>query len=603
MGGLLIVLLVFVSGLSRASTQQVDNPGLTEPEQWVWTEVLEGRAGNLNQHCGTGDLDPAAGDATWDDTCRAISAAFIKKILVSKPWRDELPRRFLMIGARVKDSLDLTDESVGVSVVLYKSRFDAPVSLPRANFAALLDLSGSLFERGIVANSIRVKSDLFLRSGAVVRGDSLNLVTAHVDGDVSLSGSTLEAGLVADGLQANRILLNRTTVRGGPVRFTNAEVRANLVLRDAMLEPKSAAGSPDESINLDSVKIAKSLDLRGTSVRHGSVWLVRAEINGNIELEGSALAGFIADNAQIGGNLQMRSAILAGVPRIDSSDIKGNIDLSASKLPSLDLVNSNVGGILRLGSDARDAPQWQSNGMLNLNGTRTKVLQDRMSSGRDSCELSDSWPSKLNLQSFSYEQLGAKPGHDLRARDACWYRNWLERDPYFSRQPYQQLARVLETQGDPDRANAVRYAARDRELREAWRKGDFGSVALLSLLKITIGYGIGEYTFRVLWWIGGVALVGMLVLVFSSKARKSKRADWKTPRHFDLIWPIWCFGASLDQLLPIVELNKEFSDFFNDPKRERLDNTQHLYFGVQALIGYLLGLALVAALSGVTQAS
>ena len=33
---------------------------------------------------------------------------------------------------------------------------------------------------------------------------------------------------------------------------------------------------------------------------------------------------------------------------------------------------------------------------------------------------------------------------------------------------------------------------------------------------------------------------------------------------------VWCFGASLSRLLPGIELNKEFADFFNDPNRENL---------------------------------
>ena len=33
---------------------------------------------------------------------------------------------------------------------------------------------------------------------------------------------------------------------------------------------------------------------------------------------------------------------------------------------------------------------------------------------------------------------------------------------------------------------------------------------------------------------------------------------------------VWCFGASLSRLLPGIELNKEFADFFNDPDRVRL---------------------------------
>jgi hypothetical protein len=32
---------------------------------------------------------------------------------------------------------------------------------------------------------------------------------------------------------------------------------------------------------------------------------------------------------------------------------------------------------------------------------------------------------------------------------------------------------------------------------------------------------------------------------------------------------VWCCGASLSGLLPVIEINKEFTEFFNDPKRER----------------------------------
>ena len=31
---------------------------------------------------------------------------------------------------------------------------------------------------------------------------------------------------------------------------------------------------------------------------------------------------------------------------------------------------------------------------------------------------------------------------------------------------------------------------------------------------------------------------------------------------------VWCFGASLAPLLPVIEINREFTEFFNDPKRE-----------------------------------
>jgi hypothetical protein len=60
-------------------------------------------------------------------------------------------------------------------------------------------------------------------------------------------------------------------------------------------------------------------------------------------------------------------------------------------------------------------------------------------------------------------------------------------------------------------------------------------------------------------------------------------------------------GASLGRLLPVIELNKEFTDFFNDPKRRRLTNLQVFIFSAIGVVGWVLGAILVAAVSGLTQ--
>jgi hypothetical protein len=54
-------------------------------------------------------------------------------------------------------------------------------------------------------------------------------------------------------------------------------------------------------------------------------------------------------------------------------------------------------------------------------------------------------------------------------------------------------------------------------------------------------------------------------------------------------------------LLPIVELNPEFKDFFNDPERQRLRGWQLAVFAVIGVLGWVLSLYLVAALTGLTQ--
>ena len=56
-------------------------------------------------------------------------------------------------------------------------------------------------------------------------------------------------------------------------------------------------------------------------------------------------------------------------------------------------------------------------------------------------------------------------------------------------------------------------------------------------------------------------------------------------------------------LLPVIEINKEFSEFFNDPKRERLSWLHSFLFSFFAIAGLLLGAILVAVVAGPTQSS
>src|SRR5262249_17487063 len=101
----------------------------------------------------------------------------------------------------------------------------------------------------------------------------------------------------------------------------------------------------------------------------------------------------------------------------------------------------------------------------------------------------------------------------------------------------------------------------------------------------TAGFGIGDYTFRVLYWVVGVSLVGAIYLW------------WRVPAAYQH-GPIWCYGASLSRLLPIIEINREFTEFFNDPTRKRLTGGDSFFFSIIAMVGWLLGAILIAAVSG-----
>jgi hypothetical protein len=64
---------------------------------------------------------------------------------------------------------------------------------------------------------------------------------------------------------------------------------------------------------------------------------------------------------------------------------------------------------------------------------------------------------------------------------------------------------------------------------------------------------------------------------------------------------IWCYGASLARLLPVIKINKKFTDFFNDPERNRVTDWQSFIFSAMGIVGWVLGAILLAAVSGLTQ--
>jgi hypothetical protein len=111
-------------------------------------------------------------------------------------------------------------------------------------------------------------------------------------------------------------------------------------------------------------------------------------------------------------------------------------------------------------------------------------------------------------------------------------------------------------------------------------------------IQYVAGFGIGTYTFRVLYWVIGIALLGAIYLRTRVQGVRDKNHGF-----------IWCFGASLSRLLPVIEINEDFKKFFNDPNRAMLTNLQSLIFSTMGVVGWVLGAILVAAISGLTQSS
>jgi hypothetical protein len=313
--------------------------------------------------------------------------------------------------------------------------------------------------------------------------------------------------------------------------------------------------------------------------------LTTAKVTGSIEMDGAAFEGYVnADSLQVGADLFMRDTMCAQSILMVFARVGGNVDLRGSTFAELDLSGASIGGELRLGIWSKTPTLWRTSagepGNLILGNTRVANLVD----------AENVWPPEghLRLDGFSFGRLGGFDvdiGHDMRRRPMSWWDSWARRDPAYSPAPYGQLAAALVAAGDRDAADEIRFLGRvrERETETNWWPWIFSGI-----LQYGAGFGIGDYTFRVLYWVIGISVAGAVYLWTCVPAAQTRG-------------PIWCLGASLARLLPVIEVNKEFTEFFNDPDRKRITGWQSFVFSLVGLVGWVLGLVLLAAISGLTQ--
>ncbi|MDB5691633.1 MAG: hypothetical protein JWO81_696, partial [Alphaproteobacteria bacterium] len=167
------------------------------------------------------------------------------------------------------------------------------------------------------------------------------------------------------------------------------------------------------------------------------------------------------------------------------------------------------------------------------------------------------------------------------------YRRWLNLDQPYSPQPYDHLAAILVQAGQTGKANSILYYGRERAREAAWQSGAWGRGLGLTLLKWTIGYGIGNGFFRAVLWVALLTAIGIAWLGAGPVGAGGK-----------FVLETWTQKAaySFDQLLPIIELNHSFADV-------KLPLFAEYYFYLHKLLGFLLGSFIAAGIAGLTQRS
>jgi hypothetical protein len=370
----------------------------------------------------------------------------------------------------------------------------------------------------------------------------------------------------------------------------------DVVLRGAKIRGliDMSGANVDGTLDADSLEVDGFLFMRSNSqnkARFKDVVLRGAKVRGLIDMSGAKVDGRLdADSLGAGGDLFMRDAHFAQEVVMEFAHVGRNLDLRGGTLAGLDLSGASIAADLRLGGPYKSTPWKEINGepgALHLVNAHIGNLVD----------AEDAWPTQNHLQiyGFSFGHLGGfgkEDGEKIRGRNERWWDNWARLDPEYSPALYAQLAAALTSLGARDVADEIRYFGRERERELAWREHKWGTWLILSTLNYGFGYEIGAIGFLAVFWVLAFSLTGAMLLWFTVPAARTA--------HRGLLW---CFGASLARLLPVIEINKEFTDFFDDAERQRLKAWQSILFSGLRLVGWVLGAAVIAAVSGLTQSS
>lgn len=513
----------------------------SEAERWAWSQIENGETADFNkrENCGQAPAPDEKNehDKAWRDPCRTVRADFVKDILTKAPWREATPLEGVnILGARIVGDLHLENVRLLRAIVIAESLIDGAIMLGQARTESLFAVAGSLVTGRFNASSFHSESELFL-SGTKFKSDVV-LISAKVVDDFEATGASVDGLLSANALQAGSFLV----------------LNANF-----------------NEMSLYEMKVTRTVDMRGARFR----------------------GGISADLLHVGGDLLMSDAEYAKLIHLAFTSVDGAVDLRGASFNDVNLSGAAIGKDLVIGESSPGRTTiWTS---INLRNAHVKNIPDewRVWQSKERLFLAK---QSLVLDGFTFEHIGAfkqqgqgQTQSELRNPDVRWWDKWAKLDPEYSPSPYSQLAAAFKASGDADAADEIQFLGRERARQTICDKGLSFDCWLQSVLGVGVGYGIGAYTFRALFW---VLLLSAASAVFLKL--------WVPEAQREGTSLLWCFGASLSRLLPGVDLSKEFADFFDGPFRPRFNFWLASWFWFIRFAGVVLGASLIAAVAGLT---
>jgi hypothetical protein len=473
------------------------------------------------------------------------------------------------------------------SIADHKATFKG-IILRNARVAGNVQMDGASLAEDLIGDALHVGVSLFMRSTSQYPAQfkAVNLDSARISVNVDMDRATFDGEVSASLLQVGGSLVMRAARYNAGLILIGARIGDNLEMGNSSFKLVRLTGANvNRNVIMEGATFDDDLEARALHV--GASFFMGLTSEHNASFNKVDIGG-----ARIVGDINLNGATFYGNLNANFAHIGGNFDMRGATLAELDLSGSSIIGDFRLSGTSGSNPNtfWRIKenkpGRLKLRNTRVTNLMD----------TKDAWPihGYLDLEGFRFTHLGGfesgpesgKGGTDseMRSRGMEWWDKWAQLDPEYSPSPYDQLAAALVASGDREAADEIHFLGRVQQRK----KENWPSWLFSGFLQYTAGFGIGDRTFRVLYWVIAIS-AGTAIYLWKCVPAARKRGA------------MWCFGASFNRLLPVIELNKEFTDFFNDPKRTRLTDLQVFVFSTIGVVGWVLGAILVAAVSGLTQ--
>jgi len=451
-------------------------------------------------------------------------------------------RGFSMRGGRILGEFNLRNRHFDMPDFQISSAFENIVDFSDSQFGGDVNLEGSTFLKGLLASRVVIEGSLLL-------GDTDD---SQYDGWREPSGSS--------------ILF---------VRAPHARVNGDLVIAGAKI---------DNEIDLSNSRIGGALTIMYVYAAHINV--AATDIGNQLILYNcSILPNKISQEHSRDLNLySIRTKQSVYINRVsvrdeiflEGAEIEGDLILLGTHLSYMNARSSNVSGSLSLGLNQGSPMMWTS-----WTGHSTLDLTNARLGGIRSPELLEVWPQLIEFHNLSFKSFSSDfCGASSCAHSESWYGDWLSRQggERKSFEPYKEVIDLLLAQGQVSEALDLGVVGHDVEREDSYKHGEFIRYILLSLYRYTVGYGYKLYwvVYSILFFV----IVGALIFRQTPEARR---------RHM----PVGLF-YSFDLLLPIIRLREAHYKI-------DLKGKARYYFYFHKLVGWVLSLILVAALSGIAK--